>query len=344
VLHVFPHWDWPERLGESTEVWAFSNADEVELSLNGKSLGRKPVEKNGHVEWQVEYQPGELVAQSYRQGQAAESQRVETTTGPHALRLTGDFAELTMAGLLAVVCVSASDAQGRPVSTANVPVTFSITGPGRILGVGNGDPSCLEPDRYLPSLTLLDIENFREKALPLRSDGELAEVAPDFDDSDWPAAFQIPDANAKPDATRVLRARFQAPERPRGASVRLLLRHFGEEQRVFLNGACVATFAQRGSAALPELVLDDALLQSENQLALVATAYRDQRAREKAEKSPPARLRIDGPEPVWQRSLFNGLAQIIIQSTGEPGTITLTATSPGLAKATLSAPSTAPTQ
>jgi beta-galactosidase len=345
VLHVFPHWDWPERQGELIEVWAFSNADEVELSLNGQSLGRKPVERNGHVEWQVEYHTGELFAQSYRQGRAAESQRIETTSQPYALRLTGDFAELTADGLLAVVCASANDAQGRALPTANVPVTFAITGPGRILGVGNGDPSSHEPDRYLASLTVVDIEPFREQALPSQRDGAYPEIAPDCDDSRWPVAFQAAAASVQADTTRVLRARFRSPERPAGASVRLLLRHFGDEQRAFLNGVCVASFTQRDQAALPELLLDEAqLLRDENQLSVVATAYRDQAAREKAERSPPARLRIDGPEPTWRRSLFNGLAQVIVQSTGEPGTITLTATSPGLAKATLSAPSAPPTR
>jgi beta-galactosidase len=139
-----------------------------------------------------------------------------------------------------------------------------------------------------------------------------------------------------PGEREVFRARFERPALPASASVRLLLRHFGDEQSVYINGKLVASFAQRAKTGLPELVLGAELLpEGPSELRVVASAYRDQRARETAERSPPARLRIDGPPPTWQRKLFNGLAQVILQSTGEPGTITLVATSPGLEQAVL---------
>lgn len=336
VLHLFPHWDWPGREGQAIEVWAFSNANEVELWLNGESLGKKPVEQNGHVEWQVPYHPGELRAQSYRQGRAAESVRIETSTAPRALELGVDRAELAADGLdVAVFRVSCRDAHGRRVPTADVPVTFALVGPGRLLGVGNGDPSSHEPDRFLPSLEVIEIGPFRQQSMAIEGVDARAEVTLGFDDSSWPPAVTTSEWDAPLAPSRLLRARFTLPGISAGSSVRLLLPHFGDEQSVFLNGVRLASFSCK-DPKLAELSLSEAQLRpGENVLAVAALPYSDHRSRESGERSPPARLRIDGKAPTWQRRLFNGLAQVIVQSSGEPGAITLTASSPGLAEASL---------
>jgi beta-galactosidase len=306
TLHVFPHWNWPGREGEQIEVWAFSNADEVELFLNGESQGRKSLEPNGHLEWQVAYQPGELLARAFKQGREIASQRVETTGSPSALRLSADRARLSADGAHSfVVSVSALDAEGRTVPTADNLVEFAISGPGRILGVGNGDPSCHEPDCYLPELTVLSIGPFAEQPGP----GD----------------------------RREFRARFACPALPLGSTARLLLRHFGPEQTVSLDGAPPVSFQQEGARELPELALSaQELSAGVHELLVVASAYDNEQARERAESVPAARLRIDGPPPTWRRSLFNGLLQVIVQSNGTPGTLTLSATSTALRSAEIS--------
>ena len=102
-----------------------------------------------------------------------------------------------------------------------------------------------------------------------------------------------------------------------------------------MNGVRLASFSCK-DPKLAELSLSEAQLRpGENVLAVAALPYSDHRSRESGEQSPPARLRIDGKAPTWQRRLFNGLAQVIVQSSGEPGAITLTASSPGLAEASL---------
>jgi len=146
VLHVFPHWNWPDKVGREITVKGYSNHDAVELFLNGASLGKQDMPRNGHLEWKVVYQPGVLEARGYRGGKVVETTRVETTGTPAKLVLTPDRTKIKADGADVVVfAVSTVDAQGRHVPVADNLVKFAVTG-GRIIGVGNGDPSCHESD------------------------------------------------------------------------------------------------------------------------------------------------------------------------------------------------------
>jgi beta-galactosidase len=147
VLHVFPHWNWAGKEGQEIPVWVHSNCDEVELFLNGVSLGKQTVKPLHHLEWKVKYAPGKLVAKGIRKGQSLEAKR-ETTGAPAAIRLTADRSALTADKAdLSVVTVEVVDAQGRVVPTAGNKIAFALTGPAALIGVGNGDPSCHEPDK-----------------------------------------------------------------------------------------------------------------------------------------------------------------------------------------------------
>ncbi len=148
IVHIEPHWNWPGKEGRPIEVWAFSNADSVELFLNGRSLGQKPMPRYRHLEWSVPYEPGALVAKGLVNGKLVATDRVSTTGGPAALRVSTTRRGLTADGEdCAMLEVSVVDAQGRTVPTASNLVKFAVNGPARIAGVGNGDPSCHEPDR-----------------------------------------------------------------------------------------------------------------------------------------------------------------------------------------------------
>jgi len=147
VLHLFPHWNWPGKEGQEIPVWVHSNCDEVELFLNGVSLGKQTVTPRHHLEWKVKYAPGKLVAKGIRKGTPIEDTR-ETTSAPAAIRLTADRSALTADNAdLAVVTVEIVDAQGRVVPVADNQVSFTLTGPAKLIGVGNGDPSSHEPDK-----------------------------------------------------------------------------------------------------------------------------------------------------------------------------------------------------
>ncbi len=147
VLHLFPHWNWPGREAQEIPVWVQSNCQEVELFLNGVSQGKQTVTPFHHLEWKVKYAPGKLVAKGVRDGKPVEAV-VETTGAPAAIRLTADRSALTADNAdLAVVNVAILDAQGQVVPVADNAITFKLTGPARLIGVGNGDPSSHEPDK-----------------------------------------------------------------------------------------------------------------------------------------------------------------------------------------------------
>jgi beta-galactosidase len=147
VLHVFPHWNWSGKEGQEIPVWVHSNCEEVELFLNGVSQGRQTTRPNHHLEWKVKYAPGRLVAKGVHRGRSLEAVR-ETTGAPAAIRLTADRSELAADNAdLAVVNVEVVDGAGRVVPDAGNLVSFRLAGPAKLIGVGNGDPSCHEPDK-----------------------------------------------------------------------------------------------------------------------------------------------------------------------------------------------------
>lgn len=171
VLHVLPHWNWGDgdsacvgfcmRIADdlkSVNVWAYTNGDEVELFLNNKSLGRRLNTPCRHVEWDVMWTAGVLRAEAYASGGTKPLivKEVETTGLPAKLRLSWDWpsrnnmerykmvADDRETALLRVELV---DAEGRMVPTASAHLEFHLTGPGRIIGLGNGDPSSHESDK-----------------------------------------------------------------------------------------------------------------------------------------------------------------------------------------------------
>jgi len=149
VLHISPHWNWKGKEGQKINVWVNSNAAEVELFLNGKSLGKKTMLRNSHLEWDVAYRPGILKAVATKKGKQFSSQ-VQTTGTPAKIKLISSKKMLLADGRDAVVVnVSVTDKQGLPVPDASSLIDFSITGAAKIIGVGNGDPSSHEPDQYL---------------------------------------------------------------------------------------------------------------------------------------------------------------------------------------------------
>ncbi len=148
VLHISPHWNWPDKIGKPIDVWVNTNADTVELFLNGKSLGKKEMPRNSHLKWEnVIYEPGTLEAVAFKKGKKITT-KVETTGQASKIVLSPDRTIITADGQDAdVINVSFVDDKGREVPDANSMVYFSITGDAKIIGVGNGDPSSHEADK-----------------------------------------------------------------------------------------------------------------------------------------------------------------------------------------------------
>jgi beta-galactosidase len=147
MVHLAPHWNWPGREGEPLAVRVDGNCDEVELFLNGRSLGRKVMPRQSHLEWTVAYAPGELSAKGYSGGREVATTTNRTTGAPAAILLTPDKSSLATDGEdVVVVNVAVVDARGDVVPTAENEIVFTLDGGAKIIGVGNGDPTSHEPD------------------------------------------------------------------------------------------------------------------------------------------------------------------------------------------------------
>ncbi|MCU0459155.1 MAG: DUF4982 domain-containing protein [Bacteroidales bacterium] len=145
VLHIFPHWNW--NPGQTVDVWAFTNCDEVELFLNGISLGRQRKGKDDfNLVWEVPFEEGSLLGVGYRDGTEIMRTEVHTAGDAASLTLSPDRTELKDDGTdLSFISVTVVDNNGNMVPHADNMVTFSVEGPGAIAGVDNGSQTSLEP-------------------------------------------------------------------------------------------------------------------------------------------------------------------------------------------------------
>ena len=145
MVHILPHWTWKERVGEITPVHIFTSGDEVELFLNGKSLGRKKKEAYEYrLRWDsVKYAPGMLKAVAYKKGKKWAEQTIQTAGNPATLKASADRYTLTSDNDLSFITVSVLDAKGITVPDASNIIEFSIEGPGEIVATDNGDPADL---------------------------------------------------------------------------------------------------------------------------------------------------------------------------------------------------------
>jgi len=142
VLHLFPHWNWPGVQGKRIAVWVYSNLDKVELLHNGQSLGTKDMPKDSHVAWVVTYAPGMIEARGYKSGKIVMTTKRETTGPAAKLVMSADRREVSADGEdVAMYAVEVRDAQDRVVPITDNEVTFKVSGEGKLIGVGNGDPS-----------------------------------------------------------------------------------------------------------------------------------------------------------------------------------------------------------
>ena len=139
MLHLFPHWNWAR--GDTVDVWVYSNAEQVELYLNGALQGvRRKEDKVGHLMWRVAYKPGTLRAVARSAGLVTTSAVVRTTGKPTRIALAPDRSRIRANGDdLSFVTVTVRDRRGLAVPTAEPLIRFRVSGGARIVGVDNGD-------------------------------------------------------------------------------------------------------------------------------------------------------------------------------------------------------------
>lgn len=146
VLHLLPHWNWKQ--GQLIDVWAYyNNADEVELLLNGKSLGSKA--KKGdelHIAWKVPFEAGTLKAISKKAGKVVKETEIRTAGEAAKINLQADKTSIKNDGYdLVYVTVSLQDKDGNLLPKADNLINFKVSGGAKIVGVDNGYQASLEP-------------------------------------------------------------------------------------------------------------------------------------------------------------------------------------------------------
>ena len=327
TIHILPHWNWSGKEGQAIDVWVYSNCDEVELFLNKKSLGRKKMEQFGHLEWKVKYVPGILEAIGYKGGKKILSDVVKTTGDPVNIQSSSNKTIVRADGVdLAVITVSATDKNNQAVPGAGNEITFSIEGPGKIIGVGNGDPTSLENDKFIETIETIKIENLKEKAV--EGMDATNELAPGVDDTSWKEAFTGRDYKNLAKAY-AYRGSFTLPENFSAASFTLFYGNIGVVQTIYINGKEIASHLKQNETSKGFILDKNILKPGKNSISILATPIPKKYEWDNV-NTDPGLIQMVTPAQSWKRKLFNGLAQVIIQATKDPGEIILMATSPGL--------------
>jgi beta-galactosidase len=303
--------------------------------LNGASLGKQAMKPNSKLSWQVKYTPGTLSAKGFdAAGKVIAETKVETTGDAAQIQLMPDRKTINADGQdVSVFTVSAVDAQGRTVPVAQDKIHFSIEGAGSIIGVGNGDPSCHEPDVYVPTAPShnIAVDKWRwELGNIPKSRRAIPEYANDFDDSAWkPVSGGGPTIETQ-DTAAIYRAHVNLTEEDlQGEGAMICFGGADDEGWYFVNGHFIGE--SHDWQAQPIFDAKKYLRAGDNVIAVGVYNSVGQGG-----LNPNVNVQIVGHATAapWSRSLFNGLAQVIVQSTRDAGEIKLTATADDLSPAT----------
>ncbi len=330
MVHLFPHWNHAGHEGEMVDVWAYSNCTEAELFVNKKSMGRQPVPKYGHCSWNVEYQPGNIVLKGYKNGVVVATEEARTSGKAVSIAMSASKAMVRKgAEDIVLVSVSALDSKGVPVPDAANRLSFAISGPGEIVGVGNGDPSCLENDREYQQafdipirlrgeLTVSDLTNWQQEA-------ESAGV------DKWRPALSTNRSDRwydYHDTLLAVRCDFDIEDFDPKASFVLYSKSILIDQSIYVNGVMVASGIRRD--APQQYKLDRGILRhGKNEIVYVGKKIRKAYEWDEPNTHPGCVGEVI-PAAQYSRSLFSGKAMLVVKTSGKPGSITVTAKGEGL--------------
>ncbi len=165
MIHLLPHWNWKGMEGKTIPVYCYTNCDEAELFLNGKSLGKRVKGKDFttlkvkflryepemfdspyRLSWEVPYQEGSLKVLAYKNGKAILEKEMNTAGKPAKVSLSVDREEIDADGRdLAYITVRIEDKNGNLCPMANNLVNFELEGAGELIAVDNGNAATTEP-------------------------------------------------------------------------------------------------------------------------------------------------------------------------------------------------------
>lgn len=165
MVHLLPHWNWSGLEGKDIPVVVYTNCEEAELFLNGKSLGKKVMGKDivefeyfntntkkmdtmkskYRLRWEVPYKSGEIKVVSYNGGKAVAEKSIKTAGKASVIKLSADRAEIAADGKdISYITIRVEDREGNLSPYADNDISFSVTGAGELLAVGNGNSASLE--------------------------------------------------------------------------------------------------------------------------------------------------------------------------------------------------------
>lgn len=318
VLHIFPHWNWEGKEGSEIDVWVYSNAEQVELFLNKKSLGKKNMLLNGHLEWKVPYQKGTIKAVSYRNGKKEQETERKTTGSPRQVRMSADKTEFLHKNDVAMITVDVLDNKGRPVPTANNKIHFEIEGAAKIIGLGNGNPTSLEKEVFIENYAQIDLQNVN-----IKGRNETASLLSALN-KDEQKRIQA-DENIK-----VCRISFHLDDTPQdNQKYTWYYTHVGALQNIYINGNLIKANVSETETDVA-LNIDNAVLKKgENTVLIITEPLKPANEWDIPNKTPGV-IQVYSPAEKAHRKLFNGLAQVIVKSTGGKENVTLKAYAEGL--------------
>jgi len=334
VLHIVPDRRGKDQNSQETTTTVYSNCEQVEILLNGTSLGREVMPRNGHLDWRVPCQPGVLAGRGYKGNTMILEKRIEPSGEAAAIHMIPDRDVIRADGEdVSVITVQVTDIHGAIVPSDSSAILFSVDGPGHIIGVGNGDPSCHEADRFFETVTTSQIGDLRE--LAVNSLIDRPEVAAGYDDSAWKPALTSQrgeDWRAYTDSLIVIRGTFELPDITNDTDVHLFTKSIVENQSIYVNGHPLASGIRRDATGQSFRLDHNTIKPGRNEYAVTGQRFRKRHQWDEP-NTDPGLVQTIVPPSRWKRSVFKGLAQIIVQASTLPGELVVKASAGGLQEA-----------
>ena len=329
-IHLFPHWNFNGHEGETIDVWAYTNCDEAELFLNKKSLGKISAPKYGHCSWKVPYKPGTLSVKAYKNGKLAAQDEIKTSGKAESIILTPDKTTFSKnQSDIILVTISTQDAKKINVPDANNKLEFEISGPAEIIGTGNGDPSSLENEVEISQSHPLKIKATKE--LTISDTINWKKETKDAKPSQWRDAL-VYDRNEKwydyHDTILAIKAEFDIDNFDTKNTYTLFSKSILLNQNIYINGVEIASNIQRD--AQQSFLIDNKILhKGKNEIIYIGQKIR-KATRWDEPNTDPGCIGETIAAKQYKRSMFNGLALVILKTKPQQGEIKLTAKSQGL--------------
>lgn len=338
VLHLATNWNYSEKT-DSVEVFVYSNCPKVELFVNSKSLGTKTIDKNEYIKWTVKYEPGCIHAIGYNNegnricgendGKSAGISKVQTNANEKAIALDA-YKTQVPENDIAIITVSLRDEHGNVIPTANNTLSFSIDGPGEIIGLGNGDPSSLAPEVYLPQNSISPILNLQEcTVLDIENPKE---VAIDYNTNWIPAFSKEPDNqhwDVYEDSLKVIRGTFLVNTMNNDMTVTLYAKSIVDNQSIYVNGHKLKNNIARADKLDSIIIPQKYLHAGTNIYTVTGQKFRKTYIYDEPNRDPGC-IQIQYPAEQSKRELFNGYAQVLVRITDSSKPTTLQVQADGI--------------